>query len=232
MSQAAKLVDIYGEPIGPKSKVYSPLFRVSYEHINRPQEVDNKKGEKSKRWSLTGIFEKTTEKIIEEPSMAALVHLVAAVKKAKWNQPGVLKMPFRNGDDPELYDISQNPEYEGKWIINMGSKDREPGLVTAQLPKVAGKFQYIKDPKDFYSGCYAIAVLNAFFYDVDTEQGRSRGISLGLCSIIKMKDGEPLSTQHVADEDFQGLDPLAYGVEPINVDNSEMFNTADVLGDL
>ena len=74
--------------------------------------------------------------------------------------------------------------------------------------------QPIINKEDFYSGCYAVASYSVYCYDKPT----SKGVSFGLYNVMKIKDGEPLISRHVAEADFQEIDLSKYGVT-----NEEMF---------
>lgn len=68
---------------------------------------------------------------------------------------------------------------------------------------VAGKptFVQITDEDEFYSGCYGYASVTFFAYD----NGVSKGVTCGLNSLLKTRDGERLGGATSAAEDFAGL---------------------------
>lgn len=75
--------------------------------------------------------------------------------------------------------------YAGLYTIKLKSKFK-PELV--KKVKVMGKTQLapITDEDEFYAGCYCYAAVDFFVYSSDV----SKGISAGLSSLLKSRDGE------------------------------------------
>lgn len=75
--------------------------------------------------------------------------------------------------------------YAGLYTIKLKSKFK-PELV--KKVKVMGKTQLapITDEDEFYAGCYCYAAVDFFAYSSDV----SKGISAGLSSLLKSRDGE------------------------------------------
>ena len=74
-------------------------------------------------------------------------------------------------------------------------------------PDVVNKYkEKIDDEREFYSGCYGLASINFYVYDNKTN----KGISAGLSSILKIKDGEPLGGASSAEADFKDVDLSQY----------------------
>lgn len=72
---------------------------------------------------------------------------------------------------------------------------------------VAGKKIKAETDEDFYSGCYGIAAINFYNYD---NKGK-KGISAGLSSCMKIKDGKRLGGGVAdADKDYDGMDMSAF----------------------
>lgn len=183
----------------------TPLFRVSFNHLWTPSKNDDG----TEIYSVTCIFE---DNELLKPMYAAVQEAIQGKWKGK--KPAGCKMPFRKGTEDE-YDLEKHPEYDGKVIATLRSYSRPVGVVNAQR-------QPIVDKDDFYSGCYAVASYSVFTYDKPT----SKGVSLGLYNVMKIKDGEPLVTRRIAEQDFQEIDLSKYGV-----DNSEMFGDAGATDD-
>lgn len=72
------------------------------------------------------------------------------------------------------------------------------------------------DPSEVYSGCYMRATLTAYAYD----KGGGKGVSFGLQNLMKVKDGEPLSSRATAENDF-----AAFASEAVT-------DEADIMGDI
>lgn len=74
-------------------------------------------------------------------------------------------------------------------------------------PDVVDKYKdKIEDERDFYSGCYGLACISLYSY----ENKSNVGISAGLSSVMKIKDGEPLGGRSSAEQDFSDVDLSKY----------------------
>lgn len=181
-----------------QAKVVTPIFRTSFCKIFKAGKSEDGKDV----YSVVAIFDKDAD-------LKPLQKIVDAAKKAKWGDKPVanFKSPFRKGTSDE-YDLTRYPEYKGKIICSFRSYERKPGIIGPDK-------QEIIDPNDFYSGCFARAAVTAYAYD---SKG-NKGVSLGLSSLMKVKDGEPLSAiSGNASEDFSGI---------AAVDNSSEFDDDD-----
>lgn len=208
-----------------KRTTNTPLFRVSYAKVFEP-EVSEKKDKdgnvvkdkdgnvvKIYRFSLTGIFEHKEfawegRNIVgvSEPAKD-MIRLIQEAKKAKWPNLSVVpnfKHPIREGV-ADVFDLNKYPEYEGKWICSMKMTtqfdNRGPGVVDIRRAPIVNR-------DDFYSGCYAIANINAYAYD-----NESKGVSFGLNHVMKMGDGEKLVNTVSAEDAFAEIDPSKYGFD-------------------
>jgi hypothetical protein len=96
------------------------------------------------------------------------------------NGPIPAKLGIRDGDLPNSNgNIATG--FPGNWVV--GCEGNHPvGLYTAGAQKTL-------DEKLFYSGCWAIAQVNAFWFDVDN----SRGVSFGLGAVQFHHDDERLT---------------------------------------
>jgi hypothetical protein len=173
----------------------TPTFRVSFAHVWKPQE--NEKG--TKVWSVTGIF--------EEKDLAEMRKLAKECGLAKWPKGKGLKMPFRKGvgieESPDGYDLEKYPEYAGKVIVGMKSYGRPIKLVYNRIDSETTQRVPIEDEEDFYSGCYARAAVSFFTYD----RNGNKGVSVGVTSVVKIKDGEHLGSVADPTRDFAAIKP-------------------------
>lgn len=180
------------------SNVMTPVFRVSYPNVFKPQVNALSKQEE---YSLVALF----------PKDADLSKLKAAAEEAvikKWgvdkkNWPKKMKSPFRLGEEKEKEVdgkvIIPSPYEKGAVFMTLKSKQR-PGVVDE-------KVQDIIDTSQFYAGCWAKATLRAYAYDAAGNQG----VSFGLQNIQKVKDGDPLSGRLTAQDDFAPIEGAASG---------------------
>ena len=69
-------------------------------------------------------------------------------------------------------------------------------------PGVIDKYKReITDEEELYSGCYGLASINFYAFDVNGN----RGIACGLNNLMKLEDGEPLGGRQSAENDFEGF---------------------------
>lgn len=164
-------------------KIVTPVFRVSF-----PQVFEAKSFEGAKpKFSIVMLFKKNENlQTMKELAKRALFN--------KWGNdlPPNLNTPFRDGNSVD-YDGYENIIYAP------ASSQYQPGIVDEQK-------QTLIDPKQFYAGCYAIASVNAYAYDV----AGNKGVSFGLQNLMKMNDGEPLTGGATAEQDFESI-PLPEG---------------------
>jgi hypothetical protein len=162
------------------SKVITPEFRASYCNVWEPGETPSG----DLKYSISMIFPKETTNVDELRAAIKqkIVDTLGADEK-KW--PKGLKNPLRDGDTER-----DGEEYKGCWFMNAGSKNA-PGVVGVDVKP-------IMDRDEFYSGCYARASINFFYFD----QKGNRGVGVGLNNLMKTKDGERLDGRRSAEAEF------------------------------
>lgn len=188
------------------TKVITGLLRFSYEHVWEAAAVgDDAEGDKKYSCCL----------LIRKDDKATLAKIEAAVKAATdigivklWDgkKPPKLKLPLRDGDDP---DETKGDEYKGCFFLNATSKSK-PGVVDKDLNPILEKDQ-------FYSGCWGRAAVNFYAFNVKGN----KGIACGLNNVQKVKDGEALAGRSSAEDDF-GSEPLDENDIPGGDDDSWM----------
>jgi hypothetical protein len=192
----------------PKNeKIKTPRFRVSYQHVFRPQLPKENDPNGKPCYSTTMIFEKDAD-------LTDLKRIIndAKIEKFGANPKGLIATPIRKGvqvteDRPNGFDLEKNPEYKGKWIVTARSYGQAVGVckIDKKYPKKdPRRTVIITDENEFYSGCYAIASLTAYGYVA--ENGKKRGVALSLQNIIKVAEGEPLVAKRNPHEDFSDMD--------------------------
>lgn len=136
------------------------------------------------KYSVILSFDKDNEELFNKIQAAIDV----CVEKAKTSKYGG-KLPkgfkiieLKDGDDD--YDGEGFPDH---YTIKAASAYK-PEVV--KRAKVMGKTQLvpITDEDEFYSGCYGYASVSFYCYD----NGVSKGITCGLNSLLKSRDGERL----------------------------------------
>lgn len=173
-------------------KMVTGLVRFSFCNVLTPRQNDNGDDEYSCMLLIPKDDKKTISKIRK---------MVDALKKDYWGNkvPPKYKGPLRDGDDYVNEETGeQDPNRLGHYYINVKSKFK-PDVVDKHKEKIT-------DESDFFSGCYGLASIN--FYVYDTKQ--NKGISAGLSSIMKIKNGEPLGGASSAEADFKDIDLSVY----------------------
>lgn len=162
------------------TKALTPEFRVSWPHVFKAKKNDlNGKDE----FDVTAIF----------PLNADLSKLKAIALEAMKDKFGVdqTKWP-KNPRSPFRKCKEKWKEEDGKTIIPPGYEEGEATWInfksTSRPGVVDENVQDIIEERNFYSGCYAIADVNAAAYD----QKGNRGVSIYLNNVQKRRDGDPL----------------------------------------
>lgn len=171
--------------------VMTPIFRVSFPYVHQPQQTDS--GEK---YSVQMIFD-------EDADLKPIYEMIDRAIKKKFpdgKTPANFRSdPFRDGDEKINNRTGQVSDgYAGKIFATAGTK-MKPGI---KQYNPDGPNPDIIDQNEFYGGCYAVATLNAYTYNV---KGNS-GVALGLQHVMKVKEGEPFTGRTTADEDFQSVE--------------------------
>lgn len=182
-------------PTTKTDKMLTGLVRFSFCNVLTPRQNDQGEDEYSCMLLIPKEDKKTLNLIRKK---------VDALKKDYWGNkvPPKYRGPLRDGDEYVNEETGeQDPNRFGCYYINVKSKFK---------PDVVDKYKdKIEDERDFYSGCYGIACINFYVYDNKTN----KGISAGLSSIMKIKDGEPLGGRSSAEQDFKDFDSSIYDDE-------------------
>lgn len=184
--------------------------RMNFAHVFTPDSFDDKSEPK---YSVVLSFPKSDNKLYKTIEAA----INECVEKAKSQYGGVLPKKFNIIEIQDGADWDEKFELEDFYVIK-ASSSYKPEVV--KKAKVMGKVQLvpIADEEEFYSGCYGYASVT--FYKYDT--GVSKGITCGLNSLLKSRDGEKLGTgSGSAEADFAGvLDDIE---DPFEDDNEEVI---------
>lgn len=157
------------------NEVQTPRFRAAYVATFKPKRVKNPKPGQQPKYGVTMLFDAEADL---SPLLAAVNDLMTekfGADKTKW--PKGWRKPFRDAKE-------KAGEYEGfsEAAVYINATSNGP------VPMVDEKNQDIIEERKFYSGCYAHAFVNAFWYDVDGN----KGVSFGVNAIQKLADGKPL----------------------------------------
>ena len=189
------------------SKVNTPEFRVAFPQVFQPKKNDlNGKDE----YSVVALFPKGADlSALKKAAQEALVKKFGP-EKAKW--PKKLRSPFRDQGDREkekdgVMTLPQGYE-KGAIYLNLRSAQR-PGVVDNQV-------QEIIDTAEFYGGCWAVASINAYAYNIKGNAG----VSFGLGNLQKRKDGDAFGNRTKPEDDFAAV----ANSEASNESSSDLFS--------
>lgn len=170
------------------ANIHTPEFRVSYPNVFTARLNDlNGKHE----FSVVAVFKKGED----------LSKLMAACKEVmvkKWGAdqtkwPKNLRSPFKDQSERQKDGKIIDGYEAGAIFINFKSM-QQPGVVDVAV-------QPIIEPKDFYAGCWAIATVAPYAYDMKVN----KGVAFGLRNLQKTRDGDPMGGRTRPEDDFQPI---------------------------
>ena len=171
------------------TKVVTPineLVRFSYAHVFKATAISEGSEPKFSCAILVPKKNKKTLLMIKDAIEAAKT----AGAKTLGGKTSGLKIPLRDGDAEKPDD----PNYAGMYFFNASSQTR-PGVVDENRDDIL-------DSADFYSGCWGRVSVNFYAFN----RNGNRGIAAGLNHCQKIKDGENLSGNGRAEDDFADED--------------------------
>lgn len=159
--------------------------RCSYVHLD---EAWANSDANEKKFTMSCIIPKS-----DKQTLATIQQAVEIAKEdgkiRKWGGiiPKKLQLPLRDGDEER-----DDPAYENSYFFNASSK---------KPVKVMNRAQQECDPKEIYSGCWALVSVKMFAYDANGN----RGVAAGLNQVMFWADDEPLGASN-AGNDFEALE--------------------------
>ena len=182
--------------------------RMNFARVFKPEAIDEKSEPK---YSIVLTFPKTDKALYKKIEAA----IEECKKKAVTKFGGALPKKFNIIEIQDGADWDEKFNLEDFWVIK-ASSTYKPEIV--KKAKVMGKVQLvpITDEEEFYSGCYGYASVTFYAYDTD----RSKGITCGLNSLLKSRDGEKLGSASAnVEEDYaEVLDDIE---DPFEGDDAE-----------
>ena len=159
--------------------ILTPEFRVSFPNMFEKSQLSGKYG-------CGMMFPKETT------DMAIFDAKIKTVILEKWGNktPKGVALPVLDGDE------SDRAEREGYWYINGKAGKYKAPLVDREKDEIT-------DPEEFYAGCWARAVIT--FYTYDRKDIGKKGVSVGIRSVQKLRDDEPLVSRVVVENEFDDL---------------------------
>ncbi len=170
--------------------IITPKARISYPHVFEPRAAAPGA---EPMYSCSLVFEAGTD-------LSALKKAVIETARERFGdksdaliKSGKLRLPFRT-------DVEEKGYPEGAVFINIRTKSK-PGIVD-RYAGTDGKPVPITDPDEIYPGCYVRASVRPYAYDTNGN----RGVSLALCNIQKLEDGERFDGRKAAQDEFEALE--------------------------
>ena len=174
------------------TKVIVPC-RFSYLHCWEPEAING--GEP--KYSVILSFDQEDEALYKKIQDA----ISECVEKAKTSMyAGKLPKNFKIVEIKDGDEDYEKDGFAGQYTIKASSAYK-PEVVKKST--VMGKTQLvpITDEDEFYSGCYGYASVSFFAYD----NGVSKGVTCGLNSVLKSRDGERFGGGGSAATDFADI---------------------------
>ena len=181
-------------------KVTTPKFRANWAYIlkPRPQRAEDVQANKKPQYSITCLFEKGQDLTVLKKAIIGAGAEAWGPNRKEW--PKLKSTPFKDqgtalrtrkeGDGSEYLPDGYTPG-----AVMMEAKTYNiPGLVDQKLNKIINE-------TDFYSGCYALAVVVFKAYEF-----KGFGITCYLQHVQKHSDGESLAGRTTAETEFTALD--------------------------
>ena len=142
------------------------------------------------------LIKKDNKKAIQqiEDAIKAALEAGKHSKKTGWGGkvPKSLKLPLRDGDDPEEK-VSEDPVYNGHYFFNCKCSEK-PRVVDRNLNEIL-------EADEIYSGMYGYVSVNFYAFG-----GKLDGVAAWLHNVMKTKDGEPLTGSSTPAADFAGIE--------------------------
>lgn len=187
-------------------EVKSGKFRTSYVKLDKPHPVP---GSTKEVYSVVALFEPGAD-------LKALKAAALAAMKDKWGDKAEaiakhpkFKTPFK--DQAELVDAEGNQRpgtVAGAIFINL-SHQLKPLILGPDAKEIS-------DPRDFYSGCYAVAKLECYAWEHEVG---GKGVTFSLLGIQKVAEGEKLGGTGARAEvsDFEAVEGVTEGADASDV---------------
>lgn len=178
-------------------RIHSPTGIAAYVNVFAPRQRTDKKGnpQGSPKYGLALFFSRDQEDELQEMMDLAEAKAKEAFgpKAMDMVAKGKIRWPF---SDTEEMDEPSAPFDKPGWSVNFKSEDK-PGVVDAEAEPVM-------DKSEVYSGMLARVSCRCFAYD-----NESKGISFALVNVQKIDDGERMSGNPSAEDDFAEAAPKA-----------------------
>jgi len=222
-----------GKELTTSSVLLTPVGLLSFVKFFPPEKSKKPNpdtGEFDRTWTASIVFDPEEDEKTKE-RFAAIKKVQQLLIQEKWNgkKPSGFRSCWSDGNDEDRYpkDNDLYTLYEDKYIITVRSKNIEV-IPQRKVGEKKGKAVLENcTKKNFFSGCFGFATIKLFAYDVETEGGKSRGVSASLQNIYLTKLGEPLGfSRRSAAEDLEEAEDADDDMEVID-DSEDLMNEDD-----
>lgn len=192
-----------------QTQVLTPKFLALYPKLFSP-EVNKLSGKNE--FSVVAVFPKGADRSKLDAAFTAAVVKKFGEDKKKW--PKNIKSPIRANEEKEKEGkLPEGYEPGGFFMTLKSMVPTDPARLSKyKAPQVFDKNKMpMLDQSNMYGGCYCQAVVNAGAY----SQAGNNGVSFYLEAVIKVADGQPVSSRMDASAIFQGIE----------IDDAEMGET-------
>lgn len=196
-------------------RIHTPTGIAAYVNLFTPRQRTDRKGnpQGEPKYGLALFFRRDQEDELQEMMDLAEAKLKEAFgpKAMDLVRKGKINWPF---SDTEDMDEPSAPFDQPGWAVNFKTSDK-PGIVDAEA-------EPIMDKSEVYSGMEARVSCRCFTYD-----NESKGVAYALVNVQKIDDGERMSGNPSAEDDFGAASgggkrkPAARGKRDQDEDNEE-----------
>lgn len=174
-------------------RLHTPVGTARYVSLLTPRARKDDKGQAKgePKYQITLIFGENAGIRPMEKAAEAVALEAFGPKWKQLREKGKIRWPFRDNSDRVDDDDNPIPGFEEEGVhVGFKSKDK-PGIVDRDA-------EPIMDKAEIYDGMQARVSCRPFAYD-----NESKGVSFFLINVQKMDDGDRLSGDPSAEDDFQ-----------------------------
>lgn len=177
------------------TNVITGLVRLNFPHLWEPSTVKGAQNTE-KKYSCSLIISKEDTETINKIDNAVNNAIAKGINVFNNKIPQNLNLPLKDGDIEKPDDETL---YKSYYISAKSKATNKPNIVDIDRNPILNQ-------SEIYSGCWVIANINFYAYNI----GGNKGIACSLNDIMKVKDGEPLSSRPSAKEVFSSVDVSQY----------------------
>jgi hypothetical protein len=190
-------------------KILTPPFRMNFPVIP-PMEPQAMPGSTKKKYGLSMLFSPTVDMRDFKSALTAALSMKFGPVVTDWPR---LKRGVKDIiRDFEEYNAETKTPLEGDWtgwhMVRANCMEDPPPEVIGQVKGADGKFPRITDHREVYSGRWACASIEAFFYP--GGPGIVPGVTFGLRSVQLLKHDTRFGMTRSTPEDTFEEHPEAY----------------------